>query len=168
MNPLLNVTIAPLDNIKWGLSSDGTTMDVLPVYARWLRDPALMSPDVRHRLLAAGLTTTDFTQILKTNPFTSPNSAIDPDRFLPTSQSFPYIPPLSSGDPVATTTYTQQNSVTNTASHSTQVQYDVGVSLSGSIKVPIQASLKVTTSFQWTNTSTSGSTDGISESAALP
>jgi hypothetical protein len=167
LNPLLNVTIAPLNNIKWALSTDGSTMDVVYLYAAWLKNPQLMPRDIRSRLSSAGLTDADFAQILKTNPFTSDLAALDPDRFLPTLQSFPYEPPKTAADSVPSMSYSQQNSVTRTASHSSQVQYDVSVSVSGGIKLPIQASLKVTTSLSWTNTATSGASEGATQSAAV-
>jgi hypothetical protein len=167
LNPLLNVTIAPLNNIKWNLSTDGSTMDVVYLYAAWLKNPQLMPPDIRRRLTAAGLDNADFAQILKSNPFTSDLAALDPDRFLPTLQSFPYEPPKTAADSVPSMSYSQQNSVTRAASHSSQVQYDVSVSISGAIKAPIQASIKATTTLSWTNTSTSGTSEAVTQSAAV-
>jgi hypothetical protein len=42
-----------------------------------------------------------------------------------------------------------------------------GVSVSGSTKLRIEASLKVTTNFQWTNKSSSDTSDATSQSAAV-
>lgn len=64
-------------------------------------------------------------------------------RFLPTAQSFPYIPPLSGTDAVPTQTYSQQSSVTQTTTNTTQNQYSVSVTVSGAVKLIFTASLKV-------------------------
>jgi len=167
LNPLLNITIDPKNNIGWSLGVDGPTMLIQYVYAGWLKNPETMPAGVRQQLNAAGLTTSDYANILALNPFSAGKTTIDPDRFLPTTQSFPYIPPFSSSDPVPTTTFNQQSSVTTTSSHTVQNQYGVSVSVSAGIKTPFTASLKVTGSFTWTNSSTSSASSGATQTAAV-
>ena len=66
------------------------------------KNPSTMPPGVKQQLDAAGLNPADYAQILSANPFASGGSTIDPARYLPTPQSFPYEPPFSAADPVST------------------------------------------------------------------
>src|SRR5271163_2238014 len=93
---------------------NGQVMNIQLVYVAWLKNPSTMATGVQRELDAAGLTATDYAQILSTNPFANGASFIDSNRFLPLPQTFPYEPPLTSADPVVTITETFQNSVTNT------------------------------------------------------
>jgi hypothetical protein len=167
LNPQLEITIDSLNNINCELQVAGPTMTIQYVYGGWLKDPSLLPAGVRKILDNAGLTTEDYAAILATNPFTSGREGLDSDRFLLTTQSFPYIPPISPNDNVPTTTYAQQNVVTKSASHTTQAQYGVGFSVTAGISGPFTASLKVSTSFEWTNVSTSASTKTATQSAAV-
>jgi len=78
-----------------------------------LKNPSPMPPGLKQQLTAAGLTAADYAAILAVDPFASGATAIDPNRFLPTTFSFPYNPPLTAADPVAALKYTQSNTVTN-------------------------------------------------------
>jgi hypothetical protein len=164
LNPMLNVSIDPLGNVQWEPAIDGTML-IQYVSVAELKNPASMRPGVKQALDAAGLTPTDYIQILKTNPFATANAAIDPERFLLCSQSFPYEPPLTASDPVDLTTYNQNNSVTNANTQATQVQYGVSVKVEASIAKIF--STAVTGSMQWTNTSTIVKTNSSSQSATV-
>jgi hypothetical protein len=133
----------------------------------WLKNPSSMPLEVEQQLGAAGLKPSDYSMILSTNPFASGAKTIDPNRYLPISQSFQYEPPDNASDPVPTETYTVQNSVTQTSTHTSQVQYGVSISVSTGIKVPFEASLKVTGSFEWTNTASSSLSNQSSQSASV-
>jgi len=167
LNPLLNVTIDHLGNITWEIGVNGPEMLIQYVYVEWLQNPSLMPPGVAQALAAAGLTTADYAQILACNPFGSGATAIDPNRFVPTTHSFPYEPPLTAADLVPTMTYTLTSATTTTDTQQVQTQYGVSISVSAGIKAPFSASLKVTTSLQWTNTSTSTQTTGSTQQASV-
>jgi len=167
LNPLLKVTIDSLNNITWELDVDGPTMILQYVYAGWLQNPATMPPGLQQVLNKAGLTADDYKQILATNPFFSGSNSLDPDRFLPTTQSFPYVPPYSPNDTVPTLTYTQQNTVTRTASHTTETKYSVGFEVSAGFSGLFSASLKVSTSLEWTNISSKSSSNTATQSATV-
>jgi hypothetical protein len=126
-----------------------------------------MPPGLTRQLIQAGLTADDYRAILATDPFASGSSNIDASRYLPTAQSFPYIPPYTVTDPVPTQTYVQQDATLTTASHSIQTQYGVNISVSGGIKTPFSASLKVADSMQWTDVSSNSNSQGSSESATV-
>jgi hypothetical protein len=166
LNPLLNVTIGPGNNVAWEIAVDGPTMHTQYVYANQLENPSLMSPGVAKALASRGLTTADYLQILACDPFTS-GTAIDPNRFLPTAFSFPYIPADTASDPVPTMEYTQTSSTTSTADQQVQVQYGCSISVSAGIQAALTASLKVTGSLEWTDTSSAGDSAGSSQSASV-
>jgi hypothetical protein len=167
LNPQLNVTIDHLGNIAWDIGVNGPDMQIQFVYTEWLQNPSIIPPGVAQALANAGLTAADYAQILACNPFSSGGTAIDPNRFVLTTHSFPYEPPLAAGDPVPTTTYTQTSATTTTNDVQVQVQYGVSLSVSAGITAPVTASLKVTGSLQWTNTSTFTAVTGSSQSASV-
>ena len=162
LNPLLAVSVYPGNYMFWTMGVDGPVMNIQSVYVGWLKNPATMAAGVKQQLDAAGLTAADYAQILAANPFAQGATAIDPNRFLPTPQTFPYEPPFSAADPVFTSSITAQNAVNVTNTHSVQHQYSVSVSGTAGIAL---ASLKVGGSLEWTNTSTYGTTSTSTQSA---
>jgi hypothetical protein len=165
LNPLVKVDIFPGNKVGWGIGVDGPTMLIQYVYAGWLKNPNSMPPGVQRELAAAGLTPSDYTNILSTNPFTSGAAAIDHNRFLLTTQSFPYEPPFGASDSVPTTTLSMQNSVTNTTTHKVDVQYGVKVTVSANIADLIE--LKATGSLDWTDSSSQSTSTGSTQSASV-
>jgi hypothetical protein len=174
LNPLINLDLDPENNIVWSLVVDGPTMNLQYVYVGWLKNPATMPPGVASELKSAGLTAQDYQEILALNPFTQVTEMIHPyvdlSRYLPTTQSFPYIPPLTANDPVATLTDTISDTVTISRAHSIQTQYSVSMSLSASFggdKDLLSGSLKADGSLTWTDTSTTTSTNSSTQSATV-
>lgn len=167
LNPLVNVAVDPQNHVLWAPGVDGPTMLLQYVYAGWLKDPSTMPAGVRQELDHAGLTPADYAQILALDPFASGATAVDPGRFLPTTHSFPYIPPYSAADSVPTFTDTLQSTVTTSSSHSVQTQYAASITVSAGIKVLFDSMLKVTGSLQWTNTSTTSSSASSTQSASV-
>jgi hypothetical protein len=110
-----------------------------------------MPPGLKRTLDKAGLTQADY-EILSTNPFTS-GSRLDSNRFLPTTQSFPYLPPISPNDTPPTFTYTLQNSLARTATKTAQTQYSVGFNVTVGFEGIFSASLKTSKTMEWTNLS---------------
>jgi hypothetical protein len=164
LNPLLAANVYPGNNVLWTMGVDGQVMNIQSVYVGWLKDPSSMPGGVKQQLDAAGLTPADYAQILSTNPFASGATAIDPNRYLPITQSFPYEPPFSATDPVFTSSFNVQNTVTVTDTHTVQHQYSVSVSFSAGIKF-LSASLKIGDSMDWTNTNSLGTTSISTQSA---
>ena len=168
LNPDLAIAIDPEDNVNWNLGAAGPTMNIQAVFTGWLKNPASMPPGIQHQLSAAGLSNADYGAILAMNPFAGGAAAIDPNRFLPTSYTFPYGPPLTAADPVPTTSYVQQNTVTNQSSHTFEIKYEVG--LKASVGAALSALFKDSggkASVEWTNSSSTENTNATSQSATV-
>ncbi|MBN9491598.1 MAG: DUF5050 domain-containing protein [Alphaproteobacteria bacterium] len=162
LNPMVDVTIDPQNNLAWELGVNGPTMIIQYVEVGWLQNPSTMQPGVKAQLDKAGLTAGDYREILALNPFASGATTIDPNRFVPLPQSFPYEAPDNANDSISTSTYVLQNSVTNT--RTTQVQYTTNFSVSGGLNLLI-FKLKSSASLQWTNTSSTTNTNAATQSA---
>lgn len=174
LNPLIELTLDPENNVQWSLGVDGPTMDLQYVYVAWLKNPSLMPPGLATVLRNAGLTTVDFNAILALDPFATVTEMlhpmIDPNRYLPTTQTFPYLPPLDATDTVPTLTDTISDTVTDTQTHTIQSQYSVSLDADASITdkdAIVNASLKVNGTLTWTDTSTTTSTTSSSQSATV-
>jgi hypothetical protein len=167
LNPLLNVTIDHLGKIAWEIGVNGQEMLIQYVYVEWLQNPSLMPPGVAQALTVAGLTMADYAQILACNPFSSGDTAIDPNRFVPITHSFPYEPPAKASDTVPTSTQTLTSATTTTNTQQVQTQYGVSVTVSAGFHLIWDDSLKITASLQWTNTSTSTQTTGSTQQASV-
>jgi len=163
LNPLLGVAIYPGNHVQWTMGINGPVMIIQSVYVGWLKDPGSMPVGVKQQLDAAGLTASDYTQILAANPFAQGGTSIDPNRFLPTTQSFPYEPPYTASDPVFTASIVAQNSVNVSSNHAVQHQYSVSASVSAGIASFL--SLKAAGSMEWTNTNEHGTSSTSSQSA---
>jgi hypothetical protein len=165
LTPQVTVTVDPENNLDWQLGVNGPNMNVQEVRVGWLKNPNSMPPGVQQQLTLAGLTASDYAEILTLNPFAAGNAVINPDRFIPTMFSFPYTPPFLPTDPVPTLKYIQTNALTYNADHQEQVQYGVGIT--GEKDVVISLALKVAGQLQWTNTATSASAISSSQSATV-
>jgi putative hemolysin len=150
LNPLLNVTMDPDSNISWQLGVDGPDMIIQYVLPLWLKNPSLMPPGTLSQLQQRGLTTTDFAQILASDPFASGSTAIDANRFLPTGCSFPYNPPAAPGAAPPTLSYTQSNSTTVTNNVTVKVDLQVSSQISAELQKPLSAILKVGNTLDFT------------------
>ena len=168
LNPMLNVTIDPENNLNWELGVNGPNMIIQYVYAGWLKDPSKMPAGIKQQLDNAHISPQDdYPKILSVNPFSSDGTVIDPNRFLQLNQSFPYEPPYSSSDTPPTDTYAVSNTTTNTTTNTDQVQYGVSVTVSAGFGGPFSASLKTTGSFEWTNTASSSTSSQSTQSATV-
>jgi hypothetical protein len=168
LNPLLGVAIYPENNILWNMGLDGQFPNTANVYTGWLKNPSLMAAEaagVKKQLDAAGLTASDYAQILSLNPFASAGGAINPVRFLPLGHTLNYEPPYLPGDTPPPQSYTLQNTVNVTNTESVQTQYGVNVTVSSGIDLLFTASLKVTGTLEWTNTNTYGASNVSQQSA---
>jgi hypothetical protein len=91
--------------VSWSLQSTGAVMDVQYVYVGWLKDPSKIPRGVLDKLNAANITPADYQTILSRDAFAHGGTALDPHRFWPTSQTFPYEPPYAQGDTPPVYTY---------------------------------------------------------------
>jgi hypothetical protein len=92
--------------------------------------------------------------------------AIDPNRFVLTTTSFPYEPPPHATDTVPTKTSVFTNATTSTTTQQVQTEYGVSVTVSAGIQF-LTTTLKTAGSLQWTNTSTSTQTTGSTQQASV-
>jgi hypothetical protein len=173
LNPTVTITVDPQNYVDWTVGVDGPTMKIQRVYVAQLKNPSLMPPGLKSDLDAAGLTAKDYTTILAMDPFANGPAAIDPNRFLPTPQSFPYEPPLTASDPTPVTKYNQTYAVTNTTGHTVVNQYTVDLSVTGGVDLIVfKATLSVSDELQWTDTSadtqTSSTTSSVTVSVGGP
>jgi hypothetical protein len=169
LNPVLAISIVNGQHLTWGYDAAAVPLEIQYVYGAWLKNPASMPPGLRTRLANAGLTHSDYAQILSANPFTS-GTTIDPNRFLPTSHTVPYEPPVAASAPVPTMTYLQKNEVTQSSGIKVDKEYGVNFSVeAGDDKFlgVFKVSLKVGGNLKWTNSSTSGMSTLSSQSATV-
>ena len=165
LNPLVTITVDNWNNVTWAMGVDGSTMEIQYVYTGWLKDPSKMPEGLKSKLDTAGLTTNDYAKILESNPFSNGPAAIDPARYMPTGQSFPYIPPFGPNDPVPVQTYKHENSITISESSKVEQQYTVTATVTAGM--PNAWSTKVAGTLQWTNTNTSGTSSTNTQSAQV-
>lgn len=166
LNPSIRLSLTPA-GVEWTLDG-GRPADIQYVYVGHLKDPAQMPPGVAQRLQAYGITTQDYAEILKADPFTNPIQ-IDTNRFKSLNTTFPYEPPYAEGDPVPTYSFKATYASTDTSSSSVENEYSVGLTVSGGldfIKVA-KISFENENSWTWTDTKTTTASTGAEESAAV-
>jgi hypothetical protein len=160
--------------LNWTMGNAGPAADLMFVFVAWLKNPASMPPAVADRLKKRGLTTADFAQILKSDPFANGPASIDPKRFVQTTTTFPYQPPLSANDPGSTFKFTLSNETGTTSSSTVENSYAVGAAIEGGVDFVklFTTKFKAESNFTWTgksvNTSTSGSTEAASVTIGSP
>lgn len=164
LNPQIVITVDPWNNSTWELGSTSSTMLIQYARGGWLRNPSTMPAGLQQDFTAAGMTTADYATILSANPFANGSAAIDPNRYLPTTQSFPYNPPDTATDPIPLGGYTQTNTVTNTITH--EVTHTYGVSAGFDLSID-GIGLKDDSSLEWTDTQTDVSVNASTQSAAV-
>lgn len=168
LKPPLNVTIDYQYNVSWEIAAAGQQIIIVYVQASELQDPSTMRRGVAGALADAGVTTADYPLILACDPFSSGNTAIDPNRFVLTTQTAPpYEPPTDPNGTPDTVTYTQTSSTIVTNTQETDIQYAVTASVSDPIKGLLDGLLKVSGSLEWTAKSTSTLKTGSSQSASV-
>jgi putative hemolysin len=168
-NPQLNFAIDPTGNVQWSMSINGT-IQAPSVFVSELQNPSTMRPDVKAALTAAGLTATDFAQILATDPFASANAAIDPDRYLLCTQSFNYEPPLPQAGP-SQQVLNMTDSVTDTTIHTFKQSYTVGLKSSAeefglTLADSDQLTYTIENSLETTSTNTAAAVATIAQPSA--
>jgi hypothetical protein len=167
LNP--TVTLQLSSSVAQWLLQSTAPVPVQYVHVGWLNGHEQMPAGVASALASAGISPAVYPNILARDPFANGNVAFDPSRFKMLNTTFPYEPPLSSGGPVPTTTFTiSSNSVASAATDITDT-YKVGVSVTGSAGFLDLFSVKIkdALSWEWTNKSTQSSSSSSSQSASV-
>jgi hypothetical protein len=167
LNPTLNLSLTPT-SAAWKLE-DNPQADIQFVFVGHLKDPSKMPPGVAQRLQSYGITTADYAEMLKADPFANGTTVIDPKRYQSLNTTFPYEPPFASGDPPTTFKFNATYSSTTSASSSTQVETTVGASVSGDVSFAslFKTSAKAEGKWTWTSADTQGSSSSTTESATV-
>jgi hypothetical protein len=163
LNPQFEVSVDPHENLDWQLGITGPTMVIQRVSVGNLKNPSTMGAGLQKQLADAGLTQTDFAQILSLNPCSFTCPPVDLNRYAPLNFTFPYDPPLNAPDPVSTLTTTLQNSVAYDTKSTVQTDYGVALNVAGTITSKL--GLKLGSTLTWTNTQSTAINNTFTQSA---
>lgn len=168
LRPMLKVTLPTTSSVTWTFDPS-QTMNIQFVFVGHLKDPSQMPPGVKDQLDAAGLTTSDYAQILLADPFANGDVPVDPNRFATLNTTFPYEPPFAPGDPSPTFSFTATHEVTSTSTSTTTKEYTTGLTISGDTNFlqVFKTSLKADNSWTWTDENSHSDAVGSSESASV-
>jgi hypothetical protein len=164
LNPRVNVFSVGND-VKWTLGVNGTEMDIQFVSVGQLKGLSPIADGILREFAAHNVSTADFPAILAQDAFANGVTNIDPSRFVETTTSVPYEPPLTPGGLPHPFTVTITNQVRASQTSTNTNEYKVGVT--ASVGSPLTAKLAVSTQFTWTNSSSSTSSTTSTESASL-
>lgn len=166
LNPTVNLALSS-SSAAWLLAN--TQSPVQYVHCGWLNGHQTMPPGVATALQSAGITAQDYPDILVRDPFSGGSSPLDPQRFVSLSTTFPYEPPYAPSDPVPTTTFNVSDSSAATVGTTVADTYKVGLSMSasGGFLDFAKATLKDTSTWEWTNKTSQSSSTGTSQSATV-
>jgi hypothetical protein len=188
LNPLVTLVLAPNTNaVLWtgyafNNADDTRQMEVVPLYVRWLKNPATIPANVAARLARSwdlsgngGLTATDYATILAADPFSSasynPNTDVQHRFDLQGNHTFNYQPPPAGGQPITQTfsvatqaTSSQGQSAQNTYSTAFTIDFSTGANFIATLSADIKLSNTYTTTNKWsiTTNSATGRTASLS------
>ncbi|MFZ0766265.1 DUF5050 domain-containing protein [Bradyrhizobium sp.] len=164
LNPTMNVIVDPRFNMNWSLDFTGDEDSVVYIQMNWLKDLSLFqkeSPNVYARCISAGMTATDFAQLLALDPMANGQTGVDGGRYVLTNLQFTYEPPgAGATSPILSEPVTY--AVTYTGIHQTSSSWglDVSASASGTLGKALSLTVGGTDSFSMTNTTTVTATNG--------
>lgn len=170
LNPSIKLSLTT-NSAQWTLdkSHPASQPAILQyVYIGWLKKPSDMPPGVMASLQKAGITTQDFEEIMKADPYATTIPAIDTNRFKALHTTFPYEPPYAPGESPDQYKYAFSSSGIDTHSSSVMNQYKVGLKISGSANFLTlsKTSIKGQSEWEWTDTVDHSTSIGSSESAS--
>ena len=133
------------------------------------------NPVVINQLKALNFTVADFSTILSLDPFANGATTIDPTRYSPTAQNFPYEPPDSTTDcnkgvcTCTSSTLTLKNDLQTDTGNSTKVDYSVSLSesLTGTLTSWLKLGATSDQSLTWSTTKTTDDTTDSSQTATV-
>jgi hypothetical protein len=193
LNPVIDFAVAgnntgQIPGYSFDPNDPANEADVVPVYVKWLKDalkpnPVPLPPGIADALArrwanpmrdgsSPGLTTDDFVEILKRDPFANGVTTIDPKRFdLQGGETFPYIPPPSGGQPISqkfSIQYQATSSIGKTATDEYEVGFGIAVGTnSGDIGDLINNNLNASGKLTWTHSVQTQTTDVLGQTATL-
>ena len=136
----------------------------------WLNGHQPMPDGVAKQLKAAGITSSDYRDILARDPLADGQSSPpDPNRYVLINATYPYEPPYSANDPVPIQTFSISDSSLTSFGSDISETYKVGLTVSGSggFLGFAKATLKDTASWEWTTKSSQTKSNGSSQTASL-
>ena len=176
LNPTLKLTLTPT-SVFWTVDNTRNA-DIMFVFAGDLRNPSRMAPGVAETLRTHGITTQDFPEILKADPFATGSGPlggltpqrftfIDARRFKSLGFTFPYEPPFAPGDKATTLTFNLENSTTQSSASSVETSHTVGLSASIEFNLVLKEKVKLDNKWTWTNSTTNSTSSDAKESASV-
>ena len=176
LNPTLKLTLTPT-SVSWTVDNTRNAV-IMFVFAGDLRNPSRMNPSVAETLRTHGITTQDFPEILKADPFATRSGPlgvftqqrpifIDRRRFKSLGFTFPYQPPFAPGDKATTLTFKAENSTTESSASSVETAHTVGLKASVEFQIPLKAKLNLEGKWTWTNSTTNSTSAEAKESASV-
>ena len=191
LNPMVTLAVGPTTVVDTGFGynaeDDAAEMEVVPLYATWLKNPSTIPAEVAARLARSwdtsgvgGLTTEDYGSILAADPFEA-SSTYNPNtdsghRFdLQEGQYFNYEPPPAGGQPITetltlstTTTSTAGQGATTGTSTTFSLDFNTGADVIADVGFDVSISNQYTSSDKWNATTTTGATQTASLSLVGP
>lgn len=167
LNPIINVSVQG-NKLIYTPGVDGPSLIPLAVFAYELKNPSNMRHDVAVALQAKDFKTSDYNAILSLDPFANGSTAIDTNRFVRTSTTLPYEPPLTANDLPNINSHTITNDSTSTNSNqnisSSAVTLTASVTYSGGF---VSATVSTKDSWTWTQTNSTAKSTGSNSSATV-
>ncbi len=173
LNPIASYVAGPnklrFTGYAFNAADDAATMEVVPLYISWLKNPSTIKADVAARLARSwdsgglgGLTTADYAQILLADPYSnsSYNPSTDPGhRFdLASGQSFNYEPPPAGGQPITEnfsiatqTTSASGKGAMTTNTTALSVEFKTGANVLAEVESDFKVSNSYTTTSKWSS-----------------
>jgi hypothetical protein len=166
LNPSVDVAVTT-NSAAWTFNGTSTAV-IQYVYLDWLaNNGATMPATVKATLAQWGITPNDFAGIAGRDPWSQTNPTLDPARYIPLNQSFPYEPPPNGGlTPAQTYTFTYNTTSTNQQSSSDDFKVNVKITESVGADV-LKADMTESAYWEWINSSTQSNSAGTTESAAV-
>jgi hypothetical protein len=168
LNPAIGVSVQG-SKVTWNVGHTGPSGRLFELFASELKDPSTMRPPVASQLQALGFTNEDFQTILSADPFAA-GLPIDPNRYVPTTWTFPYEPALASSDcnggVCSCISFTQALKNDLETEHAKGASLEFSISMSETVGLSAISSLKHTTTFGTTNSSSTANTTGSSQAAS--
>jgi hypothetical protein len=166
VKPQLDVTING-NKVDWSFSGKSSVR-----YARagWLEKPETMEPNLKKELEGKfGFTADDYKQMLKSYPFASGKTAIDPGRFAYTGLNLPYQPPAGEDEAIPTWDMVLDNATTTTTGKAYQTSAAAGVSIGaefGFLDI-VKTKLEMSATWTWTSSNERSESDAKSQTASF-
>lgn len=190
LHPKFDVTIWGNDVIDWSFDPDQSAGLMQYLYVEYLKDPSKIPAGLLHDLQVAGITTTDYPEMLKADPLAQclppevlasrvPRSPLPTPlcrtpipgtpRYVPANINLPYNPPLDPNDAVPLQTQTIDNASISTHTDSYEDDYKVGITASGGFNFldVYKATVKTDDSWTWTDINTTAASTGSEQKMSL-